>query len=170
MNKNLLVRWATVCTLSAMTLTLTGCGGSSIGAVPVSGTVTVDGSPMEGVLLFFNPDSQGGQAASGKTDADGVFHLTTLEYRDGAIPGAYKVTISKRENEDDGLPKDVDPSDSASMDAIYGQLDTKKKTKSFNAVAEKFAQAATSGITAEVTKGGDNSSFEWDVEAGKKKR
>jgi hypothetical protein len=71
-------------------LACAGCGG---GPVPVSGVVTLDGQPLPQATVTFLPLGQG-RTASGFTDAEGRFHLSTLEQRDGALPGEYKVTVT----------------------------------------------------------------------------
>jgi len=64
-------------------LALSGCGGADhppLGSV--SGTVTMDGDPLVGVMVLFKPEV--GRAAVGTTDEDG--HYTTeYTYR---VPGA----------------------------------------------------------------------------------
>ena len=163
-------RSGALCVAAAMSIFLSGCGKPGIGAIPVSGSVTVNGKPMEGVLVQFMPESPGGRAASGTTNAEGVFNLTTEEYRDGAIPGMYKVAVTKREMEDDGLSNiTVDPNDPASMDAIYSQANTRTQTKSFNVIADKWGSTSTSNLSAEVVKGQDNSSFLFEVTGDKKR-
>ncbi|NLX56342.1 MAG: carboxypeptidase regulatory-like domain-containing protein [Planctomycetaceae bacterium] len=74
-------------------LCLPGCG-SSVGAVSVTGTVTLDGEPVEGASVVFVPEGKG-RMASGKTDSSGQFKLTTQKVGDGAVPGKYKVGVSK---------------------------------------------------------------------------
>jgi hypothetical protein len=56
-------------------LALTGCG-SSDDTPPlgrVSGVVTLDGAPLEGVIILFQPEK--GRAATGTTDAAGKYEL-----------------------------------------------------------------------------------------------
>jgi hypothetical protein len=72
-----------------------GCGGS--GTVPVKGTLTFDGKPLAGAFVTLIPDGPGGREAHGSTDAGGVFHLSTFSPKDGALPGAYKVTVTYSE-------------------------------------------------------------------------
>ncbi len=135
---------------------LVGCGPEGLPTVPVEGTVTVDGSPMEGVTVMFSPSDGSGRAASARTDAEGHYVLTTEINGDGALVGSYKVAISKNVTEDDGLPDEVDPDDEASMDAIYGQLDTRKAQKSNNMIADKFGDPNKSGLEATVAEDGEN--------------
>lgn len=88
---------------------LTGCGGDPATAdrpatVPVQGTVTMDGKPVEGATVTFMPATQArpGQAAQGnaavdRTDAKGHYEATTFEAGDGVVPGDYVVTVVKQE-------------------------------------------------------------------------
>jgi hypothetical protein len=63
--------------------------------VPVSARVTLNGQPVEGAVVTFSPDKREGHGACGTTDASGKATLTTFEVGDGAVPGAYYVSISK---------------------------------------------------------------------------
>lgn len=75
---------------------LAGCssGGSRPATAPVSGTVTLNGQPLEGATVVFMGEGAS-QAASGKTDASGKYQLTTFEPNDGAVIGNHQVTITK---------------------------------------------------------------------------
>src|SRR5262245_4436516 len=77
--------------LGALALAGGGCGGS--GTVKVRGTVTLDGKPLSGAMVTFVPAEEKGRAASGATQADGSFRLTTFKPDDGALPGDYKVMV-----------------------------------------------------------------------------
>jgi hypothetical protein len=63
--------------------------------VPARGVVTLDGQPVEGAQVGFVPEGAGAIAAFASTDAGGRFSLRAFDQKDGAIPGAYKVQISK---------------------------------------------------------------------------
>lgn len=78
-------------TLTFLLVAVTGCG--SGGPVPLRGTVTLDGRPLEGATVHFIAQDSGGRDALGTTDADGVFHLSTAVPGDGALPGTYKVVV-----------------------------------------------------------------------------
>jgi uncharacterized protein DUF6795 len=64
--------------------------------VPVSGTVTLDGKPVEGATVTFHllDDDKDGRLATGQTDKAGAFRLKTGN-EDGAVPGEYKVVVIK---------------------------------------------------------------------------
>jgi hypothetical protein len=72
-----------------------GCGSSAGKPVSVEGLVTLDGEPVDGATVLFSPEDGKGPPASGMTGTDGVFHLTTFNTGDGAMPGKYNVTITK---------------------------------------------------------------------------
>jgi hypothetical protein len=68
--------------------------------VPVSGTVTFGDQPLPDATVTFSPtDSTVGQGAAGITDSSGKFILQTSveggKTKPGAIPGNYRVTISR---------------------------------------------------------------------------
>jgi len=64
--------------------------------VPVSGTVTLDGKPVDGANVTFHQvgDNTDGRLAIGQTDKTGTFRLATGN-EDGARPGEYKVVVIK---------------------------------------------------------------------------
>lgn len=64
-----------------------GCSPGTVPTVEVSGTVTLDGKPLEGAMVGFYPAS-GGAPATGQTDSSGKFTLK-------APVGKAKVSVSK---------------------------------------------------------------------------
>lgn len=76
--------------LSAVIFTTVGCGKGTL--IKVQGVVTLDGEPLAGATVSFMPVGEG-RPASGRTDADGRFRLTTSRTDDGALPGEYKVVV-----------------------------------------------------------------------------
>ena len=90
------VCWSCVCLLSVFAvITAVGCGGASF--VPVTGTVTLDGKPLAGAAVNFTPATAGqGQVAQGQTDESGKFTLSSVGGL-GAVPGSYKIGVSKLE-------------------------------------------------------------------------
>lgn len=112
--------------LICLVVSLVGCGGR--GLLPTGGKVTFeDGSPLtKGTILF----STGSYQAEGEIKPDGTYVLTSLKPGDGLPEGKYQVLISSSE--------------------------TDANEKTIQHVDPKFADPATSGLTAEVTKGGKN--------------
>jgi len=78
-------------------LPIIGCGDSNKGprTVPASGVLTLDGEPVEGATVVFLQQDQGQHYARGYTDAEGKFSLDAFEYKTGAVPGDYMVSIQK---------------------------------------------------------------------------
>lgn len=76
-----------------------GCGGGGDEkptiekVVPVAGTLTFQGKPLENHQVSVIP-SDGRRAAVGSSDAQGRFTLGTNDVADGAPPGKHKVTVT----------------------------------------------------------------------------
>ena len=82
-------------------MVIVGCGSSEFDLVPVSGTVTLDGEPVAGARVIFEPHRTGedalsaGPSSNGVTDETGRFTLaTTMDEDQGAVVGKHTVTIS----------------------------------------------------------------------------
>jgi len=84
--------------LSFLTVFLTSCSEGTekpeLQTFPISGHVTVDGAPGDGMQVICNsPDLKAGEVISGFTDAEGNFKIGTQEKDDGAPVGTYKLTF-----------------------------------------------------------------------------
>lgn len=79
--------------LCVLVAALAGCSDSGLKLAEVSGVVTVDGQPMDYVGVVFHPSI--GPIATGNTDAEGRFKLTTAN-ESGALVGQHTVTIADR--------------------------------------------------------------------------
>ena len=117
-------------------LIISGCGGKG-GGITVSGTVTLQGKPVEGVAVMLSPET--GRPITGSTDASGKFTLQ-------APAGSYKVAISKTKTR---VPPGVDPE--ANPDAVTIEYLT----------PQKYASPMTSGLTLEVKPGMET--VTWDL-------
>ncbi len=77
---------------------LPGCGGANIASV--RGVVTCKGSPVKEAHLTFAPiarsedDKEPGKPATGFTNAEGVYVLSTYQELDGALIGNHRVTVT----------------------------------------------------------------------------
>lgn len=139
------VQWGLVATAG---LLLAGCGGGDDGRperVPVSGTVMYNGKPLENAGVTFVPKGEGKRSATGATDAQGRYRLTTFDTNDGAIIGNHDVAFYavKDDNRNpDGTPR-------------YSEEDPRwKPPKSI--IPDKYGDPRKSGLTKEVTKGKPN--------------
>ena len=73
-----------------------GCGGGPADApktAAVKGVVNYKGRPVPKMDVVFNPDGPG-MVATGVTDDEGKFSLTSSQPNDGAKPGSYTVSLS----------------------------------------------------------------------------
>jgi len=77
--------------LSVFLLGIVGCSGSTDQPelAEVSGVVTLDGKPVSGVNILFQPES--GRAAVGMTDKDGRYELVYLDGVSGCKMGTNTV-------------------------------------------------------------------------------
>lgn len=94
--------------LAVLVTTLSGCGGprrpEGPPLIPVTGTVQLDGKPLAGATVTFNPlAGTKGNGGFAVTDADGKFTLTDYAERPGCPEGEYGVTFS-RMTQTDGSP------------------------------------------------------------------
>jgi len=83
---------------ACMLLVFVGCGGPLFPMAPVSGRVTLDGKPLAGAHVGFEPKRSGerldaGPGSYGKTDAEGRFRLVSLEGDNGAVIGTHRVWV-----------------------------------------------------------------------------
>ncbi|MDR3197819.1 MAG: hypothetical protein LBU34_08140 [Planctomycetaceae bacterium] len=87
-----------ICSIMVL-VTFSGCKKEpkTLGVVPASGTVTLDGEVIEGASITFvpKPGTSGGQGVSAISDKNGHFSLGILQSGEGAIPGIYWVSVIK---------------------------------------------------------------------------
>lgn len=123
--------------------------------VPVKGKITLAGQPLAKATVSFQPDGTG-NGATGITDDGGNYVLSTFAAKDGAVPGKYKITVTKFEEATSGSSVDVnDPGYAPPTEGA-----TAAKPKSI--VPEQYSDPAKSGLTAEVATGAANS-FDFDI-------
>lgn len=129
---------------------LSGCGGDARVA-EVGGTILLDGNPVADASVAFMP-SEGGRPAFGITDAEGKYALSTFETDDGALIGPHAVTVT--------LVEEAKASDATYDDEGLGSLEaemqTSQKARDKWIVPERYADAETSGLNFEVTRGQQN--------------
>ncbi len=85
--------------LALSLLMVAGCGGSAYPLAAVSGVVTLDGEPVAGARVAFQPRREGegldsGPGSYGTTDAQGRYRLTTIDGAPGAVVATHDVRIS----------------------------------------------------------------------------
>lgn len=120
-----------------------GCGGGvppgpkQLATVPAGGTVTFQGMPVANATVAFQ-HAEGAASASGKTDANGKFTLSTYGTNDGAPVGKYKVTVAVS-----GV-QEIEP----------GVLAPEPEGGFKSPIPAKYGDPAQSGLEAEVPAGG----------------
>jgi hypothetical protein len=121
-----------------------------------SGRVTLDGNPVEGASVSFEPVG-GGRPCSGMTDADGVYKITSYEPFDGAPVGDHNVAIIKISGEGSSVPAGEDPT--MSLSNISGPGAEKKDDKqpeTIYLVPRKYGSVKTSNLKVTVPSGGSS--------------
>lgn len=121
--------------LSVVLLTLTGClgGAGEAKPVPASGVLTLNGEPLAGAYVLFIPDI--GPKASATTDADGGFELTTVQEKDGVVPGPCRIAVEKRAPLD---PKDPYVTPKSLIPEKYGSVNTSGLSETVADSGENF--------------------------------
>jgi hypothetical protein len=128
-------------------LALTGCGQGVSDAPKLAeckGKVTYNGNPVAGANITFIVEKR--PIATGTTNANGEFLMTTGG-RKGAPVGTAKVGIIKSAKQD-APTQDMKPDDMRKM-----QIDQmgKKDANAKPEIPTKYANATTSGLTAEIS-------------------
>ena len=125
----------------AATLGCNSAGSNLPKTVPASGIVTLDGKPVDGAQVVLVPANEGITGAFGVTNSSGHFSLRAYDEKDGAIPGEYKVQVSKTiQVKIEGAKGSVDGGDPVRFE--YG-------------VPAKYTGAKTSGLTVTIPDSGN---------------
>lgn len=123
-----------------------GCSDGRPSLVPVSGKVTLNGAPLAGALIGFEPDGIDGynRPSISTTDSSGNFVVGTYDKADGMPAGKYKVTVLKKEVVGK-VPENFNTEDTAAnVQPVRYQW----------TVPRKYSTSADSGLTVEVTSSG----------------
>jgi hypothetical protein len=132
-------------------LAAAGCGGGDDewtakrpATVPASGTLTYKGAAVEGATVILapaNPKAGESYGASAVTGSDGSFEFAAFPPETGAVPGQYKVGVTKVESTQAAAPQEGAHQETA--------LPPPK-----NLLPEQYADPAKSGITVDIPAGG----------------
>jgi hypothetical protein len=90
--------------LGCVLVAVLGCGSSKF--VPVSGKVTLNGEPLAGATVSFEPVAEPGTSplptsSLGKTDQSGAFTLRATSGENGALVGKHRVVIMLSDEQTD---------------------------------------------------------------------
>ena len=139
-------QWIVLFTLIATTV---GCGSDQRDTAPVSGKVTLAGTPVTTGQIMFWPDD-GGPPATGQIQSDGTYRLRTFSDGDGAVPGSHKVTIKAVNVDESAAPK------SFAEERMPGAAAAKTEW----IISPHYSQRSSSGLTAQVNEGENTIDFD----------
>jgi len=124
-----------------------GCGGGDDPfkkarpkTVSSSGTITYNGQPLKFATIVLEPQVEGGVAAMGRSDGEGHFYVNAFPPDPGAVPGTYRVSVTKTE-----APKQ-NTYDANSHDAPVEE----ESSEPVSLIPPKFGESDTSGLTLEI--------------------
>jgi hypothetical protein len=148
MQKHQLGFIATAMVVATLGITCIGCGHSDEWSekrqkvYKSTGTLLLDGKPCaDATVTFFSDVHQ--ISATGRTDSEGRFKLTTYVEGDGAVEGGQKITVVKREFTQQKTK--FDSADEPSVAMIPKEL-----------LPKKYMTPTTSGIAQSVSASGSN--------------
>jgi len=144
---------------ASLTLLVCGCSGGGADQVPVypvSGKVTLGGGPVAKATVVFSP-VDGQPVATGMTDTQGEFKLTTYDSFDGAAEGNYEILISKSAAPTAGAggPPSHDPTGANTQNSAPSHS-AGGAAESAGAIIDPKWSKHGNGLSAEVKKGEDN--------------
>lgn len=144
-------------------LVIAGCnsGASFPKTYPVTGKVTVNGKSIEGAMVTFQKED-GKENAIGTTDSKGEFSLSMFQPGDGAVPGQYRISVSKLPPGVAAAPTTPPPGQlgAAELPADYAPPQDNSKGGAAAApkseIPAKFSNDQTSGLRATIIEGPNN--------------
>ena len=158
-----IARIGAFCGLSVVMWGIVGCGGSSDRPAthPVSGSVIFNGKPVVGATVTFQA-SGAPRTATGLTDDQGSFQLSTFDTNDGAIEGEHKIAIAKAAPAG-ASDKMETPEDYLGAMQNQGKSTAPPGANAEGALPEKYSKTDTSGLSRTVVAGEENI-FNFDLE------
>lgn len=148
------MRGVVVCIALVVATCVSGCGGSKGGikSVDVSGTVSLDGEPLEGADVYFSSGKYGGY---GTTDSQGKFRLVN-----GAAVGENKVSFKKFDTSNSqGIDMSIPGMDERQAAAMMEAQSRAKggKVMKGSLIPPEMTDPKTTKLTFEVPEGGTDS-------------
>lgn len=156
-----------------------GCGpkGPAVPTFPVTGKITLKGKPLEAAQVNFANKNPDGLSASGMTDGEGRFKLTTYvtsnDLRAGAVSGEYTVLVSKpvplvtTAMADNEKMRTASDKERQEMMMKQWKMVANEEKKTMNQpkseVPEKYGNRETSPLKNITVVNGENPPFEWDL-------
>lgn len=167
-------KWGIVASVVAA-IAVTGCGGGTDhpDTVAVTGKIIYNGAPLPKATVTFSPEEEGGFPAFAITNAQGEFELTSFDAGDGAVPGNYKVMVSKMTEVKQGDEGSTSEDPGAAYLAMErqgfnvhsnnpGGDNSYKPPEPEDVIPTRYKDKSKTPLKAEVKEGADND-FEYDV-------
>lgn len=145
-------------------LSMSGCGGSDLELIPVTGTVTYQGQPVAGATVVFQPES--GPPSTATTDDEGRFEMNTRG-RPGVALGNAIVVITALEPMDIEVAEgsgdaDIAADDPAAAESAMTPEVMEAMANRKSRIPEKYGHPRTSGLRVEITPDGETH-FDFDL-------
>jgi len=140
--------WKHCVIVVALTACLSTASCGSGNAAGVSGQILYKGKPVSNADVTFTPESAGGNPATGRTDTNGHYSLSTPPKGEGASPGKYKVHIIAR-----GPDRPPKPGETGS--GMPGEM-----MPGDPIIPQKYFAPDSSGLTFEVKRGSNRANFD----------
>jgi hypothetical protein len=140
--------FATVCAVLSA-----GCGGSKLGTVPVSGTLTIDGQPADNIEITLAPVDTAMPVATGLVKGGSFELFTGVQGESGAVPGKYKVVLAVRAATSQEEAKAKYAAAAKASNSGKGSPTPDQGTGELP-FASKYTSSATSDKEIEIPKGG----------------
>lgn len=126
--------------------------------VDATGYVTLDGEPVEGASIVFAPADGKTHAAKALSDSSGYFSLDAFPSKTGAVPGDYKILVTKTMETKGGTPPPDSPaaklSESAMKEGMAHAQEDSEEVHWVNVLPKKYNNPNTSGLKATIPEGG----------------
>jgi len=141
--------------LTVMTVFSCSKNKNPLGAVKVTGQVTLDGRPVPWASVTFFPKLESIPLSSGRTDEKGNFLLTPVSGvgGEGALAGDYFVSMTKSNLSEEQMYSLGNPADSLTSSSGSGMPAYKERQDFF---PKQYTSPKTSGFEASVEKGKKN--------------
>ena len=161
--------WILVC--GSLLCVCAGCEEPGTPKVPVTGTVTFNGKPLDGAIVSFTPKTEG-LPASATTDAEGKYVLTTETNGDGAVIGEYAVTIAKYDRKAPVIPEVTEEQESDETIDIteeyppgYDEMDASEKAAAVakNLLPRKYSDPNATPLVAQVKESSDDLVIDFEL-------
>ena len=127
-------------------LAMSGCTGGSSNIASVTGTVTINGEPINYASVTFMPTE--GRASVGLTDSEGVYTLNYVIGEKGALIGEHKVYVTTRVVKEPSYGGDSG-----------GVKDPVRETGRKELLPKKYCDRGATELTATVEKGSNTIDF-----------